>query len=417
MAVQWRSTVVNHRSTVVNHRSTAAVNGSDWRSTTVNSGGPPLTIVGPLPDHQSTTTVPKKSLILSSEKVNADDGADNSLSGTTMQPVTQPKAPTDLNLKKKKISPSSKPKSSYKVRDTLPKKQAAETQLAEEPVATSDATQSLDASESAEAQEEVKECGLESMGGVTFKQIIDEIDQQNQTTQEKPKSPYDTESDIKIIKRFQPSQPDNDAQITFWVPNHIIKQSQGMEGTSETFYAFADMPAQSNPLGHLHEELRILNTKIDQLESNITKKLTDHIQSSMSSIVADSLKEICLELSKVIKTKLGVSVKNKVRKGMKVVSDKLASLQSTMATNSQHVQDLRKEKSSEINTLEKKVTYDEPPVKKLKFLIPASSIPSPTLLNLIMPKPLQKPDAMTIDQFTEYLTKTTLSIFSPTPPR
>ncbi|GJR10030.1 hypothetical protein Tco_0792682 [Tanacetum coccineum] len=140
-----------------------------------------------------------------------------------MQPVTQPKAPTDLNLKKKKISPSSKPKSSYKVRDTLPKKQAAETQLAEEPVATSDATRS------------------------------------------------------------------------FETPNLAYNDSK--EGTSETFYAFADMPAQSNPLGHLHEELRILNTKIDQLESNITKKLTDHIQSSMSSIVADSLKEICLVYS------------------------------------------------------------------------------------------------------------------------
>ncbi|GJR95808.1 putative retrotransposon protein [Tanacetum coccineum] len=57
------------------------------------------------------------------------------------------------------------------------------------------------------------------------------------------------------------------------------------EGTGETFYASADMPAQSDPLGHLHEELRILNNKIDQLESSITKKVTDDIQSSVPSIV------------------------------------------------------------------------------------------------------------------------------------
>ncbi|GJS32402.1 hypothetical protein Tco_0530784, partial [Tanacetum coccineum] len=47
------------------------------------------------------------------------------------------------------------------------------------------------------------------------------------------------------------------------------------------------------------------------------------------------------ELSKVIKTKLGVSIRNKVRKGMQTVSDKLALVQSTIATNSQHVQDLK----------------------------------------------------------------------------
>ncbi|GKF15269.1 hypothetical protein Tco_0056731 [Tanacetum coccineum] len=176
-----------------------------------------------------------------------------------------------------------------------------------------------------------------------------------------------------------------------------------------------------------------------------------------------------------------------VHKGMKAVSDKLASVQSIMATNSQHVQELMlmfkdmvfhleveeafkkanaegekweknnpktptEEKDaqnpdqtqgeqhlgdvtmanaqgeqpptqelSNVNTLEKKVTDDEPPVKKLKFLIPtsSSSIPSPTPLNSIMHEPLQKPDAskMIIKQYTKYLNKTTSSIFSPTSPR
>ncbi|GJW44936.1 retrovirus-related pol polyprotein from transposon TNT 1-94 [Tanacetum coccineum] len=44
---------------------------------------------------------------------------------------------------------------------------------------------------------------------VTFEQIMDEIDQQTQAAQDKPESPYDTASKIKIIKRLQ-SMPDDD---------------------------------------------------------------------------------------------------------------------------------------------------------------------------------------------------------------
>ncbi|GJX52599.1 retrovirus-related pol polyprotein from transposon TNT 1-94, partial [Tanacetum coccineum] len=83
---------------------------------------------------------PEQSLIPPFREVNADDLADKSLSRTSMQPVTQPKAPTDLKSKKMGISPSSKPKSSYKVRVIFPKKYVAETQHAEETVATADAT-------------------------------------------------------------------------------------------------------------------------------------------------------------------------------------------------------------------------------------------------------------------------------------
>ncbi|GJV93193.1 ribonuclease H-like domain-containing protein [Tanacetum coccineum] len=61
-------------------------------------------------------------------------------------PVTQSKATTDLKTKKNKIPPSSKPKSPYKVRVILPKKQVAETQHAEVTVATADTTKSLEAS-------------------------------------------------------------------------------------------------------------------------------------------------------------------------------------------------------------------------------------------------------------------------------
>ncbi|GKB26898.1 retrovirus-related pol polyprotein from transposon TNT 1-94 [Tanacetum coccineum] len=388
----------------------------------------------------------EQSLILSSEKVNDDDGADKSLSRTTMQPVTQPKAPTDLKLKKKKILPFSKPKSSYKVRVILPKKQVTKTQHTKESVATTNATKSLGASESAKEQVNQPKTTKAEM-------IMDEIDQKYKVAQETPKSPYDTKSEINIIKKFQPRQLDDDSQITFMgvEPSHFeYDQSKSTmhgasdsdsglrlmldddlasltcfetldsadddskEGTAKTLYASADMPAQSDPLGPLHEELRILNTKIDKLKSSIAKKVTDDVQYSMPSIFANSLRKnlsglliealkntlpqlikdsikqsisesikeklpVCAahvqqslqnelskilrkpmnkesnalntlesrrfvmlqkELSKVIRTKIGKSVKAKVPKGMSFISDRVASVQSSIATNSHHVFDL-----------------------------------------------------------------------------
>ncbi|GKC98450.1 hypothetical protein Tco_1168725, partial [Tanacetum coccineum] len=95
---------------------------------------------------------PEQSLILSSKKVNADDGTNKTLSRTTVQPITQLKAPTNKKPQKKRIPSSSKPKSSYKVKVILLKKQVTKTQHAEETVAIVDATQSLEDSESVEDQ-------------------------------------------------------------------------------------------------------------------------------------------------------------------------------------------------------------------------------------------------------------------------
>ncbi|GKA59053.1 uncharacterized mitochondrial protein-like protein [Tanacetum coccineum] len=83
---------------------------------------------------------PIKSLIPPSGEVNTDDSANKSSSRTSVQPVIQSKASTDLKIKKKRIPPSSKPKSSKQVRDVPPKKQVTDTQPAEETVATVDAT-------------------------------------------------------------------------------------------------------------------------------------------------------------------------------------------------------------------------------------------------------------------------------------
>ncbi|GJW00598.1 retrovirus-related pol polyprotein from transposon TNT 1-94 [Tanacetum coccineum] len=114
----------------------------------------PLAYEVPLTSHMlkvaKLSEEPEQSLIPSSGEVNADDTADKSLSRASVQPITQPKASTDLKTKNKRIPPSSKLKSPYKVRVILLKKQVAETQHAEVTVATAVATKSLVASELAE---------------------------------------------------------------------------------------------------------------------------------------------------------------------------------------------------------------------------------------------------------------------------
>ncbi|GJT88115.1 hypothetical protein Tco_1069832 [Tanacetum coccineum] len=183
------------------------------------------------------------------------------------------------------------------------------------------------------------------MEDVTFDQFMDETDQKDKVA-EKPENPFDTEFEIKIIKRFQPSQPDDDTQITFLgaepynqtnlkdgdydsrlrsMPDDDLVSLTGFEspdsadddskeGTGETFYASADMPAQSDPFGHLHEQMRILDNKIYQLESSITKKVTDDIHSSVPSIIVDSLKEnLHGLLSEALKNTLPQLIKDSIK--------------------------------------------------------------------------------------------------------
>ncbi|GJW84586.1 retrovirus-related pol polyprotein from transposon TNT 1-94 [Tanacetum coccineum] len=99
-----------------------------------------------------SSTVLINSSPLKMKEVNADDTADKSLSRASVQHVTQSKATTNLKTKKKRIPPSSKPKSPYKFRVILPKKQVVETQHAKVTVATADVTKSLVASKLAEEQ-------------------------------------------------------------------------------------------------------------------------------------------------------------------------------------------------------------------------------------------------------------------------
>ncbi|GJU13628.1 hypothetical protein Tco_1136024 [Tanacetum coccineum] len=153
---------------------------------------------------------------------------------------------------------------------------------------------------------------------------------------------------------------------------------------NETLHASADVPTQSDPLSHLQEELCIINNKVHQLESTLSQKVVASIQTSVPSLVADALKEhlpdlllealnssfpelikdsikqtikksikkqmpiyksnrfviLQKELSKVIKTKMGTSIRMKVHKGIKEVRDKLKYCTINIDKNSYHIKEL-----------------------------------------------------------------------------
>ncbi|GJT98748.1 hypothetical protein Tco_1094266 [Tanacetum coccineum] len=273
--------------------------------------------------------------------MNADDDADKSLSRTTVQPVTQPKALTDLKTKKKQIPPSSKPKSSYKVRVILLKKQVTETQHAEETVAISDATQSA--------------------------------------------KPYNQ-------TKSRDGDYDSDFELRFMPDNDLV------------FLTGFDTPDSADD--NSKEELHILNTKVDQLESNISTKVNDETQSFDPLIVADALKANLLGLlSKAQKNSLPQMIKDSIRQSDLRREKPPAQEQAPVNEENTLVLHTSVEKVSEENNSDNKVSDDEPPLKKLTFLIPTpSSIPSPTpLKDPTPPRYESKGKGNTIEEPLKYI--------------
>ncbi|GJX19598.1 reverse transcriptase domain-containing protein [Tanacetum coccineum] len=197
----------------------------------------------------SSSKLSEKPLIFPSEEVNTDTTADKSLSETYVKHGAQSKASTDKKSKKKRKPPSSKPKTSKIVRESSPSIQVADTQHAEDPVTTVDATKGLDASELAEekgnqpktadaekvlenivneAEHTVKEkkdadeftnSVLKSLGNATFEELYGNAEE----------SPYDTEFEIKVVKRFNLQHSDDDDQFKFMRPVY-----SDMEDDTET---------------------------------------------------------------------------------------------------------------------------------------------------------------------------------------
>ncbi|GKA19460.1 hypothetical protein Tco_0699375 [Tanacetum coccineum] len=284
---------------------------------------------------------PIQSLIPPSGEVNGDDTADKSLSGTSVPPITQPKAPTAKRPRKKKI-PSS-----------------THLELDKEFVVTVDATKSLDAFKSGEVQGnqlgtadaekiipsvreirslyelyslrlrdqnigEEEDSGVHSLEEPTFKQLMDEVDKLKEVAQEKPKNDinviditpkYDEEGDasdsdlhsmpsdnLASLTGFETPDLDDEASISVTKEHSADNLKATLDGDVALPNASAGVSALSDPLGHLQRE------KIEFLSSS---------------------------------DGIGRKVKAKVRTGTRHVTERLDSLQGSLLENSDCVSDLK----------------------------------------------------------------------------
>ncbi|GKC44512.1 hypothetical protein Tco_1062234 [Tanacetum coccineum] len=252
---------------------------------------------------------------------------------------------------------------------------------------------------------EEEDIGVYSLEKPTFEQLMDEVDKQYKANQEETEKIVQTNDanitflgSVPITMELDDSgsslhsMPSDDlTSLTgFETPgsndeesNSVTKEhsTDNLNATSDGDFVLPNTSvgvlALSDPLGHLRRELRTISSKVDQLDSLITKFVLFQ-----------------KELSKVIKTKLSKSVRERVRSGMQYVNDRLSSVQDAIAHNTQQtaliVHPSEKENSKDIIS-GKKDSEDEPPTKKLKVLIPTPDIPMPTPLSSLIPKHLLNP--------------------------
>ncbi|GJW13125.1 retrovirus-related pol polyprotein from transposon TNT 1-94 [Tanacetum coccineum] len=127
-------------------------------------------------------------------------------------------------------------------------------------------------------------------------------------------SPYDTEFEIKVVKKFQPPQTDDEDQITFLGPvydemNQLVEEPADSDLHSmpddevivdNILDEMADIKDStdkpSDPLGHLWAKMSFLSNKVDNLESSLAKKVSRKLEETVPSMVADAFEERMPEL-------------------------------------------------------------------------------------------------------------------------
>ncbi|GJR98982.1 hypothetical protein Tco_0271156 [Tanacetum coccineum] len=229
-------------------------------------------------------------------------------------------------------------------KESSPLKQVADTQHAEEPIATADITKGVDASESAEVlgnrpkpADVEKDFGIKSPGNVSFDELYG-----NALNMGSNESPFDTESEIKFVRKVDPklninaqgvgsliankdlTEADSDLKS---MPDDEIESVSGFEidddnkddhsehkfGLSKTdevttddvldelvdmansqdanINAFSNKPAESDPLGHFQANFNLNSARVNTLESFISQKLDNKLDESVPRMVTDVFEE------------------------------------------------------------------------------------------------------------------------------
>nr|GEW01413.1 hypothetical protein [Tanacetum cinerariifolium] len=317
---------------------------------------------------------PKQSLIPPSREGNANDTTDKSLSRTFVQHVTQSKAPTDLKTKKKRILPSFKPKSSYKVRVILLKKQVTKTHHAEVTLATVDVTKSLEASELAEEQ-------VNQPSTAEAKKITHDSDE---STDVQGDSDYESmlEDDMRFVLEVKAADSDDEQGNDMFYSDHIFQDDNAFVELSAEIKS--SLPALVTTV--LNEQLpgflsgtlkecfpsiikESLQTHITTIseqfaakQTKLNKKVVKHLNKQFNIFhVAQSDIFAFLEtkLSKTLKSDMGQSVTSLVQSGMQEVKDDLNSLAKNLKTFYKDVQGMQTQLNEIHSLLELAVIIDD----------------------------------------------------------
>nr|GEV31791.1 copia protein [Tanacetum cinerariifolium] len=291
-----------------------------------------------------------------------------------------PKAPTTKRPRKKKIPSSTHPEVLQSCRiKSASSTQATHPQQAEEFVATADATKKK----------------IVNIGSGTIDMIMDDFD------------------------FGLHSMPDDDLALLtgFETPNSANKEFQSdHQDMADNFHATsAGVSALLDPLGHLQEKLHIFNNKVDHLESNISKTVSEELQSFVTSLVDAALKDH-LPGEKWEKNYPDLAQGNQQSgdidmgdiKGEQLHVQEVANIEQVPLTSEsinkekalvlhESEKKISKEKSSEESKSKQKTLEEEPPLKKLKFFLPNTTILSqipimnPIPMNYVIPLHLPDP--------------------------
>nr|GEY50443.1 hypothetical protein [Tanacetum cinerariifolium] len=254
----------------------------------------------------------------------------------------------------------------------------------------------------------------------TIEQLLDEVDKQNKAVQETSESPYDTESEIKIVKSFFISHIPGLKDQTMHDPEDIADIHEASN------FDLQSMPDDDLRSAQVQKNLQ------DKLPNLLLKPMYKELN-TFNKLESQRFALLQKKLSKSLHKDKKKSIQLKFRKGMTKVRDKLSWCTSTMANNSQHVQDLKvmfkemvslieaaevfKKANAEGEKWEKNNHADEknaPHPDQTK----GEKISGSTLL-ILLKRDLLKPEQQQkyLNDFTNQLFGTTSSKFSPTPLR
>ncbi|GJU05641.1 hypothetical protein Tco_1122071 [Tanacetum coccineum] len=219
--------------------------------------------------------------------------------------------------KRKRIPPSSKPEASKIVKVSPPKEQANESQPAKEPMVQ----KSID-------EEFVKESGLESLGDIP----LEEFGGANAKL-DADKSPYDTESEIK--REEEPAAFDLHS-----MPDDEVMSIYGFEA------------ADSNDKGTEFNETKVSLTQSEEdttdtlktilpniFEESIHKPLNKELN-ALNTLESQRFETLQEQLLKVIRAKMGKSVKKTVWKEIDIVKDRISYSGGKLDKGELHMQEL-----------------------------------------------------------------------------